>query len=112
MTDPKLPARVVIADDEPLARERLRTLLADQSWVQIVAECQNGSEAVDAVNLARCRGPGHHAIASHSHAHTRSTPAPFLADVSIVRTCGFTYLQQPAEPFRANGGRRPCPVGP
>ena len=30
MTDPKLPARVVIADDEPLARERLRTLLADR----------------------------------------------------------------------------------
>ena len=23
-------------------------LLADQSWVEIVAECQNGSEAVDA----------------------------------------------------------------
>jgi two-component system, LytTR family, response regulator len=53
MTDLKPPARVVIADDEPLARERLRTLLADQPWVQIVAECKNGTEAVDAVTRLR-----------------------------------------------------------
>jgi two-component system LytT family response regulator len=53
MTDLKPPARVVIADDEPLARERLRTLLADQPWVQIVAECKNGTEVVDAVTRLR-----------------------------------------------------------
>src|SRR5574338_1116412 len=41
--------RIVIADDEPLARERLRTLLAPESWAEIVAECQNAAEAVDAI---------------------------------------------------------------
>ena len=41
--------RIVIADDEPLARERLRTLLAPESWAEIGAECQNAAEAVDAI---------------------------------------------------------------
>jgi len=31
------PMRVVIADDEPLARERLRALLAAEPGVQVVA---------------------------------------------------------------------------
>jgi len=41
--------RVLIVDDEPLARERLRTLLADDPDVEIAAECGDGSGAVDAV---------------------------------------------------------------
>jgi two-component system LytT family response regulator len=41
--------RVLIADDEPLARERLRTLLGAEDWVEVVAECQNGTEAVDSI---------------------------------------------------------------
>jgi two-component system, LytTR family, response regulator len=38
--------RAIIADDEPLARERIRCLLAQQSDVEIVAECANGSETL------------------------------------------------------------------
>jgi two-component system, LytTR family, response regulator len=38
--------RTVIVDDEPLATERLKLLLADEGDVQIVAECGNGVEAV------------------------------------------------------------------
>ncbi len=38
--------RTVIADDEPLARERLKLLLAPDHEVEIVAECRNGSETV------------------------------------------------------------------
>jgi two-component system, LytTR family, response regulator len=38
--------RTVIVDDEPLANERLKLLLADESDVLIVAECGNGEEAV------------------------------------------------------------------
>jgi two-component system, LytTR family, response regulator len=49
MTDGKTRARILIADDEPLARERLRTLLAGEPWAQIVAECQNGAEAIEAI---------------------------------------------------------------
>jgi len=73
MTEPKSPARVVIADDEPLARERLRTLLADQSWVQIVAECQNGNEAVDAV--------------------TRLQPDLVFLDVQMPGSTGFEVIE-------------------
>jgi len=42
--------RVLIADDEPLARERLRMLLAQEEWVEIAGECQNGQEAVAAIH--------------------------------------------------------------
>jgi two-component system, LytTR family, response regulator len=38
--------RALIADDEPLARERLRVLLADEPDVLIAAECRNGREVV------------------------------------------------------------------
>jgi two-component system LytT family response regulator len=34
--------RTLIVDDEPLARERIRTLLADERNVEIVGECANG----------------------------------------------------------------------
>ena len=40
--------RVVIADDEPLARERLRSLLAGQPGVEVVAEAENGEQALHA----------------------------------------------------------------
>ncbi|HEV2181559.1 MAG TPA: LytTR family DNA-binding domain-containing protein, partial [Gemmatimonadaceae bacterium] len=40
---------VVIADDEPLARERIRTLLEAHRDYAIVAECSTGSETVDAI---------------------------------------------------------------
>jgi two-component system response regulator AlgR len=40
--------RIVIADDEPLARERLRGLLAEQGEVELVAEAGDGAEALHA----------------------------------------------------------------
>jgi len=41
--------RAVIADDEPLARERVRTLLADEPDINVVAECDNGAETLKAI---------------------------------------------------------------
>ncbi len=41
--------RVVIVDDEELARQYVRELLAAHADIQIVAECSNGFEAVKAV---------------------------------------------------------------
>ena len=41
------PLRVVIVDDEPLAREGLRLRLAPARDVRVIAECANGREAVD-----------------------------------------------------------------
>ncbi|WP_242112756.1 LytR/AlgR family response regulator transcription factor [Luteimonas aquatica] len=43
--------KVVIADDEPLARDRLRQLLAAQPGVQLVAEAGDGREALQACAL-------------------------------------------------------------
>jgi two-component system LytT family response regulator len=41
--------RAVIADDEPAARNRLRVLLADETGVEIVAECVDALQAIAAV---------------------------------------------------------------
>lgn len=45
--------RVVVADDEPLARRRIRALLAQHSDFEIVAECANGPETVNVVATLR-----------------------------------------------------------
>ncbi|MGA2003138.1 MAG: LytTR family DNA-binding domain-containing protein [Terriglobales bacterium] len=41
-----MPIRTLIADDEPLARERLRFLLADESDIDVVGECADGRSTV------------------------------------------------------------------
>lgn len=41
--------RAAIVDDEPLARRRLRQLLEEEEEITLVAEFQEGSEAVDAL---------------------------------------------------------------
>ena len=45
--------RVLVVDDEPLARDMIREMLAEDSEVEIVAECVNGREAVDAIKSQR-----------------------------------------------------------
>lgn len=51
MTEEKV--RVLIVDDEPLARSMVRRMLADRSNVEIAGECENGEEAIAAIrNLA------------------------------------------------------------
>jgi two-component system, LytTR family, response regulator len=47
--DQPSPFRIVIVDDEPVARQRLRRLLTREQGIDIVAECANGREAVSAV---------------------------------------------------------------
>jgi two-component system LytT family response regulator len=41
--------RVLIVDDEPVGRERLRALLEAEPDVEIVGECDNGRDAVEAI---------------------------------------------------------------
>jgi two-component system, LytTR family, response regulator len=41
--------RTLIVDDEPLARERLAGLLANEQDIEIVAQCRDGEEAVTAI---------------------------------------------------------------
>src|SRR5437867_6534801 len=45
--------RAVIADDEPLARQQLRDLLADVPWLAIVGEAGDGASTVATVNALR-----------------------------------------------------------
>jgi two-component system LytT family response regulator len=41
---------VLIADDEPVAREGLRDMLAEFEWLRVVGEAANGVAAVEAIN--------------------------------------------------------------
>ncbi|HZG52410.1 MAG TPA: LytTR family DNA-binding domain-containing protein [Pyrinomonadaceae bacterium] len=41
--------RLLIVDDEPLAREKIRTMALSDPEIEIVGECTNGAEAVAAV---------------------------------------------------------------
>jgi two-component system LytT family response regulator len=43
------PIRALIADDEPLARERIRDLLAGEADVVVVGECGDGAAAAEAL---------------------------------------------------------------
>ena len=45
--------RTIIVDDEPAARARLVRLLAQDPEMELVAECRNGMEALDAVQKHR-----------------------------------------------------------
>ena len=45
--------RTVIADDQPMARERLTALLSEEPDVQVVAACASGAEAVSAIERHR-----------------------------------------------------------
>ncbi len=44
-----MSVRALIVDDEPLARQRLRTLLKGESDIELVGECADGQEAVAAI---------------------------------------------------------------
>jgi two-component system LytT family response regulator len=65
--------RTLICDDEPLARERLRALLARHHDVEIVSECANGADAIQAITELR--------------------PDLVLLDVEMPRADGFAVLE-------------------
>ncbi len=45
--------KALIADDEPLARERLSFLLSGQDEVEVAGECRNGKEVIAALKKSR-----------------------------------------------------------
>jgi two-component system LytT family response regulator len=65
--------RAIIADDEPLARERVRSLLADEPDLEIVAESANGAQTLKAVQDLR--------------------PDLLFLDVQMPRLSGFEVLE-------------------
>ena len=42
--------RTVVVEDEPLARERLRSLLEAESDIEVVAEAEDGQSAIERLN--------------------------------------------------------------
>ncbi|MEO8194486.1 MAG: LytTR family DNA-binding domain-containing protein [Gemmatimonadales bacterium] len=55
MTSPlaNAPVRILVVDDEDLARQRLRTLLARRADFEMIGECATGSEAVNAIRTMK-----------------------------------------------------------
>src|ERR1700761_2553724 len=45
--------KTLIADDEPLARERLRFLLSSDEEIEVAGECRNGREVIEALKESR-----------------------------------------------------------
>ncbi len=45
--------RTLIAEDEPVARERLRTLLTQEEDVQVIGDCKDGEETINAVRALK-----------------------------------------------------------
>jgi two-component system LytT family response regulator len=48
-----LKIRTLIVDDEPLGRERIRTLIGDDAEIEVVGECSDGMQAVAAIERTR-----------------------------------------------------------
>ena len=71
----------LIVDDEPLARERLRTLLAAEPDLEVIGECVNGRDAVAAVK--------------------RQRPDLLFLDIQMPELDGFQTLAQLAPPLPA-----------
>jgi two-component system LytT family response regulator len=49
MTTSPTRVRAVIADDEPLARQRLRMLLQDEAWLEVIGEAKDGLSTTAAI---------------------------------------------------------------
>lgn len=45
--------RTLVVDDEPAARDRLKRLLAKDDDIEVIGECRNGEEAIEAVSKHR-----------------------------------------------------------
>ena len=69
----------IIVDDEPLARERVRSLLAAEPDIEILAECANGPEAVAAIR--------------------REAPDMLFLDIQMPEMDGFQVLRALGTPL-------------
>ena len=74
--------RTLIVDDEPLGRERIRTLIGDDADIEVVDECSDGKQAVAAIQ--------------------RTNPDLVFLDVQMPEMDGFGVLEAIA------GGRMPA----
>ena len=66
--------RTLIVDDEPLAREGLDLMLQQEQDVQLIGQCSNGADAIQAIN--------------------ELNPDLVLLDIQMPRTSGFDVVRQ------------------
>ena len=79
---PRPAQRILIADDEPLARQRIRSLLDGRGDIEIIGEARNGAEAVDMI--------------------LRDQPDVVLLDVKMPELDGFEVIAALEEMSRAS----------
>ncbi|WP_305804313.1 LytTR family DNA-binding domain-containing protein [Stenotrophomonas sp. YIM B06876] len=106
--------KLVIADDEPLARERLRSLLTEHAGVVVVAEAANGAEALHVcaefspdVVLLDIAMPGVDGLEAARHLATfEPRPAVVFCTaydahaLSAFEAAAIDYLMKPVRPER------------
>lgn len=106
--------KVVIADDEPLARERLRSLLAELPGVDVVAEAESGEQALHAcaelqpdLVLLDIAMPGLDGLEAARHLATfEPRPAVVFCTaydahaLSAFEAAAIDYLMKPVRPER------------
>jgi len=76
--------KLLIVDDEPLARERIREMLRADPQIEVIGDCSNGDDAIEAVKASR--------------------PDLLLLDIQMPGTDGFGVLEA-LEP-----GEIPCVI--
>jgi len=107
------PLRVVVVDDEPLAREDISQLLAGRSDVDVVATCANGTEALEAVRRLRpdvllldIRMPGLDGFSVVAQLDRRELPYVVFVTafdrfaIDAFRVRALDYLLKPVQPAR------------
>lgn len=105
--------KALIADDEPLARERLRLLLAGDPEIEVVQECRNGKEVMAALKDAAfdvlfldIEMPGKNGFDIVEHLGSSRMPATVFVTahhqhaVKAFDVCALDYLTKPVEPER------------
>jgi two-component system LytT family response regulator len=110
---PQPPLRVIIVDDEPLAREDIVQLLGGRADVDIVATCSNGHEAIEAVRRLRpdvllldIRMPGLDGFSVIAQLDRRELPYVVFVTafdrfaIDAFRVRALDYLLKPVQPAR------------
>jgi len=105
--------KVLIVDDEPLARERIRTLLAGRKDVTIAGECRDGRSAVRAIRELRpdlvfldVQMPEMDGFAVLEELGQEALPAVIFVTafdqyaIRAFEVCALDYLLKPFDPER------------
>jgi len=105
--------KTLIADDEPLARERLRLLLGNDEEIEIAGECRNGREVIAALKATRIdvlfldiEMPGNNGFAVIDQVGQANMPVTIFVTahnqyaVQAFDVHALDYLTKPVEPER------------